>query len=171
MARLRRAVAGFPGEVHNAAVGGASSRDLSGQATVVRDGLDIVVLSVGTNDAAPWKHVPLAEFERLVSSFLSSHLAHSCVYLAPPGVVERRLTGNGDRTNAVIDEYRRAAIAACVKAGAQVVRTDHLLEGLGEEAFADDGVHLSGTGYRALVPAIASTVAGCVRPGHASRMP
>lgn len=171
MARIRRALAGFPGEVHNAAVGGASSRDLSGQATIVRDGVDIVVLSVGTNDAAPWKHVPLAEFERLVSNFLTSHLAYNCVYLAPPGVVERRLTGDGDRTNAVIDEYRRAAIVACAEVGAQVVRTDHLLKGLGEEAFADDGVHLSGTGYRVLVPAIALTVAGCVRPGQASRMP
>lgn len=129
VARLRRALAGFPGDVHNAAAGGASSRDLFGQAVAVgvRDS-DAVVLSVGTNDAAPSKHVPVTEFVRLVSMCLASHSPHGWVYVAPPGVVEERLTGEGDRTNSVIDEYRRAAIGACDEAGVQVVRTDLLLE-------------------------------------------
>ena len=37
-----------------------------------------------------------------------------------------------------------------------VVRTDLLLAPLGAKAFAGDGMHLNGAGYRVLVPAIAS---------------
>ena len=37
-----------------------------------------------------------------------------------------------------------------------MVRTDLLLERLGAKAFAEDGVHLNGTGYRVLVPAVES---------------
>lgn len=124
---------------------------------------DAVVLSVGTNDAAPWKHVPVTEFVRLVSLCLTSHAPHGWVFVAPPGVVEERLSGDGDRTNSVIDEYRRAALDACDRTGVQVVRTDLLLEPLGANAFAGDGVHLNGAGYRVLVPAIASAVADCTR--------
>lgn len=159
LARLRRALAGLPGEVHNAAVGGASSRELPGQVAGMGDP-DAVVLSVGTNDAAPWKRVPLDEFVRLLSACLAAHRSKRCVYVAPPGVVEDRLTGARDRTNAVIDDYRRAAMAACEDAGVQVVRADLLLAPMGPRAFASDGLHLNASGYRVLVPAIASAVAG-----------
>ena len=64
-------------------------------------------LSVGTNDAAPWKQVPLAEFEQALSTLMRSYSPRGWVFVAPPGVVEERLTGAPDRTNAVIDEYRQ----------------------------------------------------------------
>ena len=124
---------------------------------------DTVVLSVGTNDAAPWKHVPVTEFARLVSLCLISHAPHGWVFVAPPGVVEERLSSEGDRTNAVIDEYRRAALDACDTTGVQVVRADLLLEPSGPKAFAEDGVHLDGAGYGLLVPAAAAAVADSIR--------
>jgi hypothetical protein len=43
-------------------------------------------------------------------------------------VVEGRLTGARDRTNAVIDEYRLAAIEVGEEVGRRVVRTDLMLE-------------------------------------------
>lgn len=157
LARLRREVQRIPGDVRNAAEGGASSRDLLRQAAAVgvRDS-DCVVLSVGTNDAAPWKHVPLPEFVQALSTLMASHAPRGWVYVAPPGVVEERLAGGRDRTNAVIDDYRMAAIEVCEEAGGHVVRTDLLLESWGNQAFAEDGVHLNGTGYRVLVSAITS---------------
>lgn len=159
LARLRRGLETFPGEVRNAAEGGASSRDLLRQADAV--GVlpsDVVVLSVGTNDAAPWKQVPVSEFAQALSTLVASHPPRGWVLVAPPGVVEERLTGGPDRTNAVIDDYRHAAIEVCEGVGGAVVRTDLLLAALGAKAFADDGVHLNGAGYRVLVPAI---VAAC----------
>lgn len=157
LARLRRELQTFSGDGRNAAEGGASSRDLLRQADAV--GLhdsDSVVLSVGTNDAAPWMQVPVSEFVQSLSMFVASHVPRGWVFVAPPGVVEGRLTGARERTNAVIDEYRLAAIAVCEDVGGHVVRTDLMLEALGERAFAKDGVHLNGTGYRVLVPAIKS---------------
>ncbi|WP_165356796.1 SGNH/GDSL hydrolase family protein [Nocardioides zhouii] len=159
LARLRRELDSFPGEVRNAAEGGASSRDLMGQAAAVgvRES-DVVVLSVGTNDAAPWKHVPMPEFAQTLSMLAASHAPRGWVFVAPPGVVEARLAGARDRTNAVIDDYREAVIEVAGQVGGRVVRTDLLLAPLGAKAFADDGVHLNGAGYRVLVPAI---VAAC----------
>ena len=160
LARLRRELRGFEGDVRNAAEGGATSRDLMRQAEAADvSGSDCVVVSVGTNDAAPWKQVPVAEFQQAVSTLIASCSPRGWVFVAPPGVVEERLTGARDRTNAVIDEYRHAAIALCEDVGGHVVRTDLLLEPLGATAFAEDGLHLNGTGYRVLVPAIQSACA------------
>lgn len=163
LARLRRDLQRFPGGVRNAAEGGASARDLARQADAV--GLadsDSVVLSVGTNDAAPWKQVSVSEFVQTLSMFVASHSPRGWVFVAPPGVVETRLGGARDRTNAVIDEYRLAAIGVCEEAGGHVLRADLMLESLGAKAFAEDGVHLNGTGYRVLVPAI-SAACGALR--------
>ncbi len=156
LARLRRELTSFPGEVRSAAEGGASSRDLLGQAAAV--GIrqsDVVVLSVGTNDAAPWSSVSVPDFAQSLSRLVASSAPRRWMLVAPPGVVEERLTRRPDRTNAVIDEYRRAAIEVCEQVDGHVVRTDLLLAPLGAKAFADDGIHLSGAGYRVLVPAIA----------------
>lgn len=157
LARLRRELRGFPGDVRNEAEGGASSRDLSRQAHAVgvRES-DVVLLSVGTNDAAPWNDVPVPEFAQSLSMLVASSAPRHWVLVAPPGVVEERLTRRPDRTNAVIDEYRQAAIEVCEGVGGHVVRTDLLLAPLGAKAFTDDGTHLNGVGYRILVPAIVS---------------
>ncbi|CUR61034.1 hypothetical protein NOCA1240137 [metagenome] len=157
LARLRRELRGFAGDVRNAARGGATSLDLLRQADGAGVGAsDCVVVSVGTNDAAPWKQVPVAEYVQALSTLMTSHSPQGWVFVAPPGVVEERLTGARDRTNAVIDDYRLAAIALCEDVGGHVVGTDLLLETLGAKAFAEDGLHLNGTGYRVLVPAIQS---------------
>ena len=143
--------------MRNAAEGGASSRDLLGQsaAVCIRES-DVVVLSVGTNDAAPWNSVPVPEFAQSLSMLVRSSAPRRWVFIAPPGVVEERLTRRSDRTNAVIDEYRQAVIQVADEVGGRVVRTDLLLAPLGAKAFAGDGVHLTGAGYRVLVPAVVS---------------
>ena len=157
LARLRRELHSLRGEVRIAAEGGACSRDLREQAAAVElDDCDTVVLSIGTNDAAPRQHVPMTAFGQALLTFVASHSPRRWVFVAPPGVVEDRLTAAGDRTNGVIDAYRLAAIEVCEAAGGHMVRTDLLLAPLGPRAFSDDGLHLSGAGNRVLVPAIAS---------------
>lgn len=76
------------------------------------------------------------------------------------------MTRARDRTNAVIDQYRLAAIEVCEEVGGHVVRTDLMLESLGAKAFAEDGVHLNGTGYRVLVPAIKSACGALPQSGR-----
>jgi lysophospholipase L1-like esterase len=160
LARLRRGLRGFAGDVRNAAEGGATSRDLLRQADGAGVGAsDCVVVSVGTNDAAPWKQVPVAEYVQRLTELMTSQSRRGWVLVAPPGVVEARLMGARDRTNAVIDDYRLATVALGEDVGGHVVRTDLLLESLGARAFAEDGLHLNATGYRALVPALESACA------------
>lgn len=163
LARVRRRLDVIGADVLNAAVGGASVRALGAQA--VTAGLrsdDTVVVSVGTNDAAPWKQVPLADFSTLLSEWVRSIDVDGWVYVAQPGVDESRLTGPGDRTNQVIDSYRAAAIEVFGSAGARVVHADRLLAPLGPAAFVDDGLHLTGRAYDLLLPAIAAAV--CTAP-------
>lgn len=159
LARVRRDLPVLGPDVRNAAEGGASALDLLPQATSagIRED-DLVVVSVGTNDAAPWKRVPLAAFSRAISGCLRAVPAHRWVYLTPPGVDESRLPGANDRTNAVIDEYRDAATSACDDAGAHVVRTEQIIGPLGAAAFASDGLHLSGRAYEVVLPAIAEAL-------------
>jgi len=159
LARVRRDLPLLGPDVCNAARGGASSLDLLAQASRASVGEDdLVVVSVGTNDAAPWKRVPVAAFAQALSDCLRTVPARGWVCLTPPGVDESRLTGAGDRTNALVDEYRQAAVTACHDAGAEVVRTERVIGPLGSDAFVDDGLHLSGRAYQVLLPAIADAV-------------
>lgn len=161
LARIQRDLTSLGPGVRNAARGGASSLALQRQATAAGvGGDDTVVVSVGTNDAAPWKSVPVPEFVRALSAFLHAVGAGGPIYVAPPGVVESRLTRTVDRTNAVLDEYRTAALAVCEEEGVRVVRADRLVAPLGPSAFTTDGVHLSGAGYRVLLPALAQAIRG-----------
>lgn len=119
---------------------------------------DFLVVSVGTNDAAPWKRVALPDFRQALSSCFRLVPTGCCAYVAPPGVVESRLTGSADRSNALLDEYRHAGVAACAENGVRVVQADLLLGPLGSTAFTGDGVHLNGSGYGVLLPAIAAAI-------------
>ena len=159
LARVRRDLELLGANVCNEAEGGSSALDLLAQANraaVEKD--DLVVVSVGTNDAAPWKQVPVTVFAQAVFRCMQSVPARRWVYVAPPGVDESRLTGSGDRTNAVLDEYRDAAVSACNDARARVVRTERIIGRLGAGAFVSDGLHLSGRAYKVLLPAIAEAV-------------
>jgi lysophospholipase L1-like esterase len=159
LARVRRDLPRVGADVCNAAQGGASVLDLPAQAArAAVDGSDVVVVSVGTNDAAPWKQVPVTTFAQAVSGFLQSVPARRWVYLAPPGVDESRLAGSNNRTNAVLDEYRDAAVGVCNDAGTRVVRTERLVGTLGTGAFVSDGLHLSGRAYGLVLPTIAEAV-------------
>ena len=156
LARLRRSLSQLDGPVVNAAVGGAHAADLLPQARLVGAGPgDVVVVSVGTNDAAPWKVVPPDEFALLLDEVLGGVDAGRWVYVAPPGVDEARLTRPADRTNADLSVYTGIATSAFTARGATGVDTAVLLGDLGPAAFTDDGVHLTGAAYRLLRPAIA----------------
>lgn len=156
LARVRRGLSQLAGPVVNAAVGGADAADLLPQARAVGAGPDdVVVVSVGTNDAAPWKAVPHDEFALLLDEVLSVVDAERWVYVAPPGVDEARLTRRADRTNADLAVYAGIATTAFTARSGTVVDSAALLGGLGPAAFTDDGVHLTGAAYRLLLPAIA----------------
>lgn len=152
-------------EVVNAAVGGSFAFELLGQAHGVHlRPEDAVVVSVGTNDAAPWKAVPPYDFEANLRELLD-HLVElgtprrgRLVYLTPPGVDEARLEGPGDRTGAVVASYAAIGARLTTAAGGRVVDALALLAPLGAAAYLDDGVHLTGAAYDLLLPALADAL-------------
>ncbi|WP_107774349.1 SGNH/GDSL hydrolase family protein [Nocardioides sediminis] len=161
LARIQRQLPRIGENVLNAAQGGATVRHLEAQAEGVRlTASDLVVVSVGTNDAAPWNAVPVADFQRTLSRFVGSRQAGAWVIMTPPGVDESRL-GAGDRTNAVVAHYRDAATAVADSRTARLLDTRSLLTPLGADAFAKDGLHLSGLAYRLLLPALAQCGRTC----------
>jgi lysophospholipase L1-like esterase len=158
LARIKRELPRLGESVLNAAVGGATVLDLEHQgdgALLTAD--DVVVVSVGTNDGAPWNKVPVSDFHRTLTDFVVTRRVRTWVVMALPGVDESRL-GTGERTNAVLDAYWGATAAVAESASARLIDSRALLRPLGSRAFDRDGVHLSGEGYRLLLPALAKAV-------------
>ena len=155
LARIQRQLPLIGDHVLNAARGGATVRHLVTQADGAGlTGSDVVIVSVGTNDAAPRNDVAVADFEQALDTFLGSTPAGACAVMTPPGVDESR-PGAGGRTNAVVADYRKAARAVAESRSARLLDTPSLLAHLGAAAFAADGLHLSGAGYGVLLPALA----------------
>lgn len=116
---------------------------------------DRVVVSVGTNDYAPWKRVPLQQFRSTVEELLNRLQHHRPVLLLPPPVDEQRQTSAG-RTGLRMEQdrapYVNALQAAAAAHGAPVVQVE------GAEVHAADGVHMSDAGYEILIPRLADAL-------------
>lgn len=161
LARVRRGLVSLGREVGNVAVGGATVHDLDGQLDLVAAiRPETVVLSIGTNDAATQRGVSRAHFVAALEQVLVRLQGRRVVYLTPPGVVESRAAGQ-HWTNTRIAEYRQAAMDACAERGLARIRAEEILGQLGPRAFAADGLHLNGLGYRTLLPVIARECNRC----------
>ena len=110
-ARIRRGLRLIGPDLANVAVGGSRAVDLLPQALglPVSD-LDLAVVSIGSNDSAPWKAVTLSQFAHEIEQFLARVNSAGLAYVVPLGVDERRLTGAEDRTNKIMSEYAAVAV-------------------------------------------------------------
>lgn len=142
-----------------AAEGGAVAGDLLGQVHAAAvSGDDVLVVSVGTNDASPSRDVAIDDFAEALHGFLDAVDPDRLVLLVPPGVDEDRIPGDGDRTNRVVAAYAERAASLLGAAGAQVLEAWVLLAPLKALAFHDDGLHLSDAGYDVLLPALRDAI-------------
>lgn len=150
------------GAVVRAAVGGATSLDLAGQLDAqAADRPHAVVISVGSNDAAPGEthHVPLPDYRAALAGALRRLEGIGVVVLGSPPVDEARLETPG-RTNSELAAYSAAAADVAARHGAAYVRTAHLLGSADGEVLVGDGLHLSENGYLALLPALVEALSG-----------
>ena len=147
--------------VHNHAIGGTNSADLVERApaeAAIRGAS--FVISVGTNDLAPWKRVPPAEFAANAATLLDVLGGRRCVVVLPPTVDEAsqaRSHGELGRTNALVAEYGGLLARVSGEAGAPVVDLAALLAAE-RDVHEADGVHLNRHGYALLAGAIAAAV-------------
>ncbi|RIX28029.1 NUDIX domain-containing protein [Amnibacterium setariae] len=137
----------------NRAVGGSSVLDvLSGVEPDPVLPRDVSVLSVGTNDYAPWKRVPLDRFTRAVGAVLDRLRLGRVIVLLPPEVDEARQRSAGRtliRTSVDRAPYADAVRAASARVGATVVEIPR------EATAGADGVHLDADGYDVLLDLLA----------------
>lgn len=133
------------------AFGGAIATDLSGQlAGLDPAAYDVVVVSVGTNDAG-WRDVPVELFTKAFADLLAQVPTARVVLVTSPGADEVRAPG---WSNAKLSAYAAAAAALVAEAGGTVLDTPALLAPLGAGAFLDDGFHLTAAAYDLLLPAL-----------------
>jgi len=159
LARVRRDLGRLGPDVVNAAVGGADARDLAGQAHALSiEASDAVVVSIGTNDAMPWKAVALAAFTAALERFVASVRPRRLVLVTSPGVIGARLGLPDDAASTVVADYAAEAATIFRRSGATVLDAAATIAPIGDDAFAADGLHLSGAGYDLLLPAINRTL-------------
>lgn len=150
-----------PPQILNAATGGATTADLPQQAAGA--GLrsdDRVVVSIGTNDAASWKQIAYERVCAHLDDFLGGLAVSRLVYLCPPGFEESRLRYQSRNANVALASYASAIAGRLSAAGATTVDGHRLVKDLGDAAFADDGMHLTGRGYDVVLPALAMALCG-----------
>lgn len=144
--------------VVNGAVGGANVHDLAGQVARFRP-FGILVVSVGTNDAAPWKRVPLPDFR--VKAVETLGLLRSCrvIYVAALGVDDARLPEPDDRFDAELQRYASAGMEVFGSSGGTVIDLAVELSSIRADAFEPDGVHLTTAAYDVVVRVLGEAIA------------
>jgi lysophospholipase L1-like esterase len=156
LARARPRHAEIAADTTSRAIGGSVATDLAGQvANLSPAAYDVVVVSIGTNDAG-WRDVPLPTFLGAISSFLDWAGATPVVLMTSPGCDEGRAGGHWSHTR--LRQYAEEAAALVTAAGGSVLDTPAVLAPLGAAAFVEDGFHLTPSAYDLLLPALAHAV-------------
>jgi lysophospholipase L1-like esterase len=151
-ARLRR----LGWELTSLAVGGLDTRAALRLLPDPLPAADATVVSFGSNDAAPWRQVPLG-FTTWYAEILGRVASPVTVVMGPPPVREDRDDARG-RTNAVVDDYAAAARQVAESTGVRFLDLREVLDpatGLDE-----DGLHLGDSGARAAAAALDDALRG-----------
>jgi lysophospholipase L1-like esterase len=128
-------------DVDTRAIGGLNTRRAL-IAIVELPAADWTVFCFGANDAAPWKRVPESEFGANYEKLVRRARSPGVLVLGPVPVVESDVPGS--RTLAEASRYSAIAGDVADRCGATFVR---LLDALGPDDLADDGLHLNDDGY------------------------
>jgi lysophospholipase L1-like esterase len=136
-------------DVYNCAVGGWNSDDVLRKSNVIAELKPaIVVISLGMNDAAPWKMLALPKFQSNLTGIFAAFGTARKVFVLPPPIDEQKANMPNDRTNAGIKQYCEVARDACVRANVEVLDTWHHFEPLlgAQEVHTQDGIHFNDAG-------------------------
>ncbi|MES2225196.1 MAG: GDSL-type esterase/lipase family protein [Patescibacteria group bacterium] len=150
------------GDFYNCATGGWDSNDCAMKAPYIASlKPDAVVISVGTNDASPWKQVPLEIFRNNLLNIRDSFKDSKVIFFPPPPVNEDKQAGELIRSNELMQQYSSAvkdvsssAAVACIDSWAIF---SSLLE-QGQDYHVEDGVHLNDNGNDLLTDQLAEAL-------------
>ena len=128
-------------EVDTLAAGGLDTRQALLGAEQMRPG-DWAIYCFGANDAAPWKRIPPDEFAANYAGLLKRSPCQHSLVLGPAPVADAHAPGS--RTNRETARYSDIARRVADRCQARFIA---LLDALGPDDIADDGVHVNDRGY------------------------
>lgn len=143
----------LPGyDIYNCAVGGWDTNDCVAKAPyIAKLEPEVLVISLGTNDAAPWKQVHLDKFKENIPKIFDSFPRSRIVYFLPTPVDEVKIAKiDKKRSIKNIKEYHDAAMEICKSYGIAYIDSFSVFKPLldsGKEYHVEDGVHFNNLAY------------------------
>ena len=155
---LEQALPGY--DVYNCAVGGWDTNDCVGKAPyIAKLEPDVLVISLGTNDAAPWKQVPLEKFKENIPKIFNSFSKAKIVYFLPAPVDEVKIANTDTRRSIKgIKEYHDAAREVCEAQGIAYINSFAVFKPFldsGKDYHVEDGVHFNDFAYEIIAGELA----------------
>ncbi len=152
-------------DVYNCAVGGWDSNDCVKKALYIA-GLqpDLVILSVGTNDASPWKAVDIQTFTENLKKIFGIFGTSKILYFLPPAINGSILSEHPKRkalTNILMKQYHDHAKKVCQEMNVAYFDSWSVLKPLmdsGKDYHNEDGIHFSDEGYKVIITELSKAV-------------
>lgn len=149
-------------DVYNCAVGGWDTNDgVKKSAYISSLKPDLIVIGFGTNDAAPWKQVPLEQFGKNINIILDNFSDSRVIYFLPPPVNENKESKGEKRSNETMRRYHDLAKKICLDKKVGVVDSWTIFIPMVEqnhEYHIEDGLHLNDFGYDTLIDSLAKVI-------------
>jgi lysophospholipase L1-like esterase len=147
--KLEQAIPGA--DVYNCAAGGWDSNDCVKKAPfIAKLKADVMILSLGTNDASSWKLVELNNFKENIPKILDSFASSKIIFFLPPPSDESKHAPDRARKNETTKQYYDAAKKICEERGVLTINSWDIFSPMLErhEAYhVDDGTHLKENAY------------------------
>lgn len=150
----------IPGsDVYNCAVGGWDSNDCLKKAFYIAQlKPEVVAISLGTNDASPWKLVDLEIFKQNIPKIIDIFAPSKFIYFLPPPSDETKQPPDKKRTNETLKQYYDAAKGICDEKGTLTINSWDIFKPMldrGEVYHVEDGTHLKENAYDIIIAEIA----------------
>ncbi len=139
-------------DFYNCAVGGWDTNDCVAKAPyIARLKPDLLIVSLGTNDAAPWKQVPLEKFKENIPKIFNAFEGSRIIYFLPTPVDEVKIASTDkNRSIKEIKQYHDAAKSVCEAHEVEYIDSFTVFKPLldsGVEYHIEDGVHFNDLAY------------------------
>lgn len=141
--------------ITNAATSGFDTGESLARASVVAPmPFNYILVSLGTNDAAPWRNISAQQYAENVKEMVELFEANRVVFFLPPPINEsKQQEGPKVRSNVAIKEYSEAAKVVLQDAEAKFIDSFSVYQELidtGVDYHVEDGVHLNDAAYAIL---------------------
>jgi lysophospholipase L1-like esterase len=148
-------------DVYNCAVGGWNTNDCVKKAPYISNlKADVVVISLGTNDAAPYKQVPIEKFVDNIPKIFEAFKDSKIIWYLPTPIDQSKRNEPGKEIpNEVVKKYHDAAMNVCKKYNIDFIDSFSIFGPMlesGDVYHNEDGVHYIDKAYRIIASEVAN---------------